>query len=166
MTHEELLLKLRDIEAPPEPPWWLLAPAWFWLAGALCCALGATWWWVRRRRTQRLARIAAAELRAIHLEYRRNGDSRQLAHRVASWLRQVALLAYPERQLQRACGDTWLQFLEQDLPGQPFSQGCGRVFGHPLYQRNVDLDADQVIALCERWLRSIRPRLQQYGVAQ
>ena len=160
MTHDELLLKLRDIEAPSEPPWWLLAPAWLWLAAALCCMLAIAWWWARRRRTRRLLRVAHAELQGIHSDYRRDGDTRKLAHRVAGWLKQVALLAYPDQQLQRASGDAWLQFLDRDLSGQPFSRGCGRVFGQRLYMRDIDIDAEQVIALCERWLDSIRPRLQ------
>ena len=35
------------------------------------------------------------------------------------------------------------------------------VFGAQVYQREVELDSDEVLALCERWLREIKPRLQR-----
>ncbi len=160
---EELLLKLRDIQAPPEPPWWLLAPAWLWLVALLVAMLMVTWLWRKRRRREHLARLAQRELEFIEARYRRNPDTRLLAFQVSRWLKQVALLAFPERQLQRVNGAAWLEFLDQDLPDQPFTRGCGQVFGARLYQRQVDLDANQVIALCDRWLQSIKPRLQQRG---
>lgn len=160
MTREELLLKLRDIEAPPEPPWWLLAPAWFWLGGALLAILGVAWWWRNHRRHERLARIARAELQAIHSGFRHDGDTRLLAYRVSRWLKQVALLAYPGQPIQRISGEAWLGILDRHLDDQPFSRGCGRIFGHQLYQRNLEIDTEQVITLCERWLRSIQPSLQ------
>ena len=163
MTREELLLKLRDIEPPPEPPWWLLAPAWLWLAGLLVCLLGMAWWWTRRRHGQRLVRLARAELQAIERGYRRDGDARRFAYRASSWLKQVAILAYPEQGLQRVNGEAWLCFLDDPLTGQPFSRGCGRVFGQELYHRDIDIDADQVMALCERWLNSIGSLLRRRG---
>ena len=155
MTSEELLLKLRDIEAPPEPPWWLLAPAWLWLAALLAVMLMVTWLWRKRRRREHFARLAQRELESIEARYRRNLDSQLLAFGVSRWLKQVALLAFPERQLQRV--------LDGDLPDRPFTRGPGQVLGAKLYQRQVDLDADQVIALCDRWLQSVKPRLQQRG---
>lgn len=152
MTREELLLKLRDIEAPPEPAWWLLGPAWLWLTLFITCLFGVAWWWTRRRRGLRLVRLARAELQAIDQGYRQDGDAHRFAYQVSRWLKQVAMLAYPERELQRKSGEAWLRFLDGQLTGRPFSQGCGRVFGERLYRRDIDIDVEQTFALCERWL--------------
>jgi len=90
------------------------------------------------------------------------------------------MLAFPGSQLQSVTGEPWLRFLDQSLnTGQNtdqnsdhdqdnshFSCGCGRIFGAAVYQSSVDLDADQVFALCERWLIAIKPRLQQRSRAQ
>lgn len=163
MTSEELLLKLRDIQPPPEPPWWLIPPAWLWLAAALAAIVISAWLWRKRRRSEHFARLARRELESIEARYRRDPNSRLLAFQASRWLKQVALLAFPELQLQRLSGDAWLEFLDRHLPDRPFTRGCGRVFGASLYQRRVDLDAGQVIALCNRWLQSVKPHLQQPG---
>jgi len=161
MTSEQLLLQLRDIQPPPEPAWWLIAPAWLWLAAAVLALCAGVWLWLRRRQSEHLVRLAARELRLIHSEYHQNRDNRQLAIRLSRWLKQVALLAFPARQLQGTSGAAWLEFLDRGLRGQPFSRGCGRVFGGEVYRQQVELDADEVIALCERWLRLVKPRLQR-----
>jgi hypothetical protein len=161
MSAEDLLLQLRDIQPPPEPAWWLIAPAWLWLAAAIAILCTSAWAWLRRRHSEHLGRLAARELQLIYRDYRHNRDSRQLAIRLSRWLKQVALLAFPTRRLQGASGAAWLEFLDQGLPERPFSRGCGRVFGGEVYRQQVELDAGEVIALCERWLRVVKPRLQR-----
>jgi hypothetical protein len=161
MSSDELLLQLRDIQPPPEPPWWLLAPAWLWLAAVIAILCAGTWAWLRRRQSWQLGRLAARELQIIRIDYQRDRDSRQLAIRLSRWLKQVALLAFPTRRLQGVSGDAWLEFLDQGLRERPFSRGCGRVFGSEVYRQQVELDAGEVIALCERWLRVVKPRLQR-----
>jgi hypothetical protein len=161
MTSDELLLQLRDIQPPPEPPWWLLAPAWLWLAAVIAVLCAGAWAWWRRRHSRQLGRLAARELQVIHGDYQRDRDIRQLAIRLSRWLKQVALLAFPTHRLQGVSGDAWLEFLDQGLRDRPFSRGCGRVFGGKVYRRQVELEAGAVIALCERWLRVVKPRLRQ-----
>lgn len=163
MTHEELLQQLKDIQAPPEPAWWMIAPAYLWTGVTVAILLTCAWLVLRRRRQDRLVRLAQLELRVIHADYRQHGDSRLLAIRLSRWLKQVALLACPAALPQRICGRAWLEFLDQGLADRPFSHGCGRVFAGEVYRRRVELDAEQVIALCERWLRAVRPGLQQRG---
>jgi hypothetical protein len=161
MSGDELLQQMRDIQPPPEPPWWLLGPGWLWLAAVVALLGVGAWTWWRRRHSRQLARLAARELHSIQRDYRRDRDSRQLAIRLSRWLKQVALLAFPAQGLQRVNGDAWLAFLDQGLHERPFSQGCGRVFGGEVYRARVELDAGAVIALCERWLRVVAPRLRR-----
>jgi len=186
MTREELLLQLRDILPPPEPDWWLIAPGYLTIAALLPGLFIIAWLLRRRQRIDRLAMVARLELQAIRTDYRQDQNVHLFAIKVSRWLKQVAMLAFPGNQLQSVTGEPWLRFLDQSLnmgqntdqntdqeTGQNgnhdnshFSCGCGRIFGAAIYQSSVDLDADQVFALCERWLNSIRPRLQQRSRAQ
>ena len=182
MTREELLLQLQDILPPPEPAWWLIAPVYLTIAALLAGLFIIAWLWRRRQRVDRLARVAGLELQAIRAGYRQDQNVHLFAIKVSRWLKQVAMLAFPGNHLQSVTGEPWLRFLDHSLDmGQStdqetgqngnqdnshFSCGCGRVFGAAIYQSSVDLDADQVFALCERWLISIKPRLQQRSRAQ
>ena len=161
MSSEQLLLQLRDIQAPLEPAWWLIAPGYLWLAAGIAVLCVAAWLLLRRRHNEHLSRLAARELRSIQSDYQQNRDNRQLAIRLSRWLKQVALLAFPTGQLQSASGEAWLEFLDRGLQQRPFSRGCGRVFGGEVYRQQVDLDAEQVIDLCQRWLGVVKPRLQR-----
>lgn len=173
MTSEELLLQLRDIQPPPEPAWWLIAPGYFAITAFLIGLFIIAWLLRRRQRNDRLAKLASLELQSIRAEYRQNHDVNLLAIKVSQWLKQVAMLAFPGSQLQSVTGEPWLKFLDQSLGhnmGQNmsqdqgeshFSRGCGRIFGAGVYQSSVDLDADRIFALCERWLNAIKPQLQQ-----
>ena len=100
MTREALLLQLRDIQAPPEPAWWLLAPAYLVLAGLLILVLFLGWMLLRRKRADRLVNCATAELLSIKADYLQDQDAERLAIRISRWLKQVALLAFPHDPVQ------------------------------------------------------------------
>jgi len=163
MTADELLLLLKDIQAPPEPAWWLVAPAHLVLCGVIIALLGVAWYLRRLRRAGHLAKLAEREFELIKSAYLRDQDSCLLALKISRWLKQVALLAYPTRQLESVCGEAWLEFLDQDLGYGQFSRGSGRLFGGALYAREIETDPAEILDLCERWLSAVKPRLQQRG---
>lgn len=163
MTVEELLLELKDIQPPPEPAWWLLAPAYwsaiFFLLGIAAC----TWFILRRRKADRLASVADRELQRIRTLYSHNQDKRRLAIELSKWLKQVSILAFPTRHLQSLNGKRWLEFLDETLGSNGFSDGIGQVFGNRVYAQRVNLDAAPLVQLCEQWLLAIKPHLRQRG---
>lgn len=163
MTAEQLLQQLHDIQPPPEPAWWLIAPAHGIALGLLAAVVTAIWLVLRHRRANRLADLAQQALRDIRSRYDGDQDSRRLALQLSQWLRQVSLLAFPERQPESLCGQGWLQFLDEGLGSNAFSLGHGRIFGNRIYARQVDPDAAELAALCERWLAAVKPRLRQRG---
>ena len=165
MTAEELLLQLKDIQPPLEPAWWLVAPAHLVLAGAIFALLGIGWVLRRQRRAARLAKLAEREFELIKTAYLHDRDRRLLVLKTSRWLKQVALLAYPARRLESACGKAWLEFLDQDIDDRQFSRGSGRVYGGAVYGREIDVDAAEILDLCERWLGAVKPKLQQPGRA-
>lgn len=161
MDRAQLLLELKDISAPPEPGWWLLAPAYTLLAAAVLGVAVLTWWWWRRRRRRRLLRLATVELDRIDAGSSGEDDAGQTALALARWLKQVALLAYPDDRLEGLSGDEWLAFLDRSLGQDRFSRGEGRVFADAVYRREADFDTAGLLGLCRSWLRAVEPRLQR-----
>ncbi len=164
MTAEELLLELKDIAPPPEPPWYLLAPAeWFGLAVGL--ALLAGLWLHRRRRRSRWRVVAAGDaLDAIRRRHAARADPSALVTELAGWLKRVALEAHPRTEVAALSGDRWLALLDRDAGEESFSRGAGRIFGTRQYRPAADFDADEIFALCARWLEAVAPRLQRSGL--
>jgi hypothetical protein len=122
MTAEQLLLQLKDIQPPPEPAWWLVAPVHLVIVGVLAAVLAGGWLLLRLRRAGRLAKLAEREFEIIKSGYQRDQDRRLLALGTSRWLKQVALLAYPARQLEGVCGEAWLDFLDQSLGDREFQE--------------------------------------------
>ena len=163
MTAEELLLELKDITPPREPAWWLIPPGY---VVAFCIIIGIAvlaWFTLRYRRANRLAKLADQDLKRIRSSYQRNQDVRQLGLALSKWLKQVSILAFPQRQPEGLSGEPWLEFLDESLAGNNFSSGHGAVFGGTIYHQQVSLDAHQLVELCERWLSAVKPHLLQRG---
>jgi hypothetical protein len=164
MTAEELLLELKDIQPPPEPAWWLLAPA-HWIAILLLLGVAACiWLFFRHRRVNRLASLADRELQQISASFAGNENSHRLAMELSRWLKQVAILAFPARRLESLSGKGWLEFLDESLGNKGFSDGVGQVFGSTIYSRQVNLEAAQLVQLCQQWLVAIKPHLRQRSI--
>lgn len=163
MTHEELLLELKDISPPGEPGWWLLAPGYM-IIILLILSLSALLWLVLlRRKSRRKFTAAKLELERIRLTHLTSQDSQQLARELAQWLKQVSLLAFPQSRLEGITGSDWLSFLDSSLGDASFTRGDGKIFADAIYQRCANPDARRLLTLCERWLLAVKPRLVQRG---
>lgn len=165
MTREDLLAQLQDIRPPLEPAWWLPAPGQQALGLLLLAGLAILIIWLLRRRANRLLIQARRELRRIEIEHAGTPDAAGLAVELAAWLKRVALQAFPEQRLESVTGDAWLEFLDRGVHGQRFSRGAGRVFGADIYRSRpgsgaAGCDGAELLALCERWLTGIAPRLR------
>ena len=161
MTQQELLLALKDISPPAAPPWWLPGDGQLVLAVLLGLVLVLGWFVRQRRRTRLSLTLAQRELARIRDEFERDRDSRRLSRELSRWLKQVAMLAYPRRQIAAACGEDWLRFLDQSIGSSRFTRGCGRAFGGAVYRQNPEIDGAGLLRLCEQWLAAIQPRLLQ-----
>ncbi len=163
MTQEQLLLELKDINPPGEPGWWLIAPGYLFIVALILFVIATCWIVMRRRESRRkyaTARLALEQIRSTHLE---NEDPLKLARELAQWLKQVALIAFPQSQLEGVTGSTWLAFLDSSLDDGSFTRGDGNAFADAVYQRQAKPDAEQLLSLCERWLAAVKPQLLQRG---
>lgn len=163
MTHEELLLELKDISPPGEPGWWLLAPGYMIIILLILSLCVLLWLVLLRRKSRRRFTAAKLELERIRRAHLTSQDSQQLARELAQWLKQVSLLAFPQAQLESITGSRWLSFLDSSLGDTSFTHGDGKIFADVIYQRWANPDAGCLLALCERWLLVVKPRLLQRG---
>jgi len=163
MTAEELLLELKDIQAPPEPGWWVVAPAYWIVFFSVMVIFFIIWLIYRRRKANRLMGLANADLQRIRSLYSGNENTRQLALELSRWLKQVSLLAFPQQRLASLTGEPWLKFLDQTLGSNNFTRGNGQVFGSAIYREQINLDAGHLLQLCEQWLNAVKPYLLQRG---
>lgn len=169
MTAEELLLGLKDIQPPAEPAWWLIAPAQMLAIGLIATLITCAWLVVRYKRANRLILLAEHDLKRVESAFENSSDTRQLAIDLSKWLKQVSIMAFPERQAQGLTGTAWLQFLDdtlgETLGDNRFSAGTGKLFGDMIYSENPDPDSAHLIELCQHWLIAVKPRLLQRGSA-
>ena len=163
MTHQELLLELKDISPPAEPGWWLIAPGYLIIAAVLLTLIAIGWMMLRRRKSRRSYTAAWLALEHIRMTHQQDQDSLHLARELAQWLKQIALLAFPRAKLEAVTGSDWLAFLDRSLDDESFSRGAGRVFADDIYRQCSEPDAASLLDLCERWLLAVKPRLLRRG---
>lgn len=155
---EELLQQLKDISPPQSPGWLPLAPGWWFLLAILCLCI-TIWLILRQRRRQIYFRLANAQLDQLAIAYDSNRDKLNLVLELSRWLRQVALLAYPDRQIAGLTGADWLRFLEESMTCRGFTEGPGYIFAGAVYATEVDVEAEKLLDLCLSWLTTIKPQL-------
>jgi len=142
----DLLARLRDAHAPPDPSWWPPAPGW-WLAGLAAAALAviavryAPGWWRRLRLRWRLLGALKASASAAE---------------VSQLLRRAALERFPGRGVAGLHGADWIAFLD----------GCDRVRGRfaalgdalteaPYRAGGAPDEAARLRAAARGWLRAV-----------
>jgi Domain of unknown function (DUF4381) len=151
-------IPLRDLHLPEAIGWWPLAPGWWMLIalavfGLLYLLYRAYLHW----RSNRPRRIALRELKKLHSDYRRGMDAKSLSKQLSQLLRR-AMLAYASRdEVAGLTGQSWLEWLDRGLEGQPFTTGPGRLIGSLPYVRSESNDAEINIAAV---IDAVRLRLQ------
>lgn len=140
-------LPLHDVHPGIAPSWWPPAPGW-WMLGmlVLIIALAIAWWWLRRRRRSE----AILRLFDDTLDQART-PSQQVAA-MSALLRRAGRLRDP--RADRLEGEAWLQFLNDGLPGQPFSAGAGALLLDGGFRADVAEDevADLRVLVRPRYL--------------
>jgi Domain of unknown function (DUF4381) len=147
MTPElDLLARLRDVHAPPAPPWWPPAPGW-WLVLLLAIVLAVVAlrfgpaWWRRLRLRRRLAAVLAAAATAAE---------------VSQVLRLAAMARFPECDVAGLQGARWIEFLESRdrAPGR-FAALGEALTEMPYRAPGGGADPAPLVAAARGWLRAV-----------
>ncbi len=163
MSTDELLLQLRGIVPPGEPGWWPLAPGWWTLIAAGLLVILVLLFFIKRQYSNRSFKLANRELQRISDHHKHNQENQNLILNLSRWLRQVSLVAFPERKIAGITGLAWLEFLDEVMGKSEFRQGPGQIFARAVYSRQPNFNDGIILALCESWAVSIKPRLEYKG---
>ena len=157
-SSDDPLSALRDIHMPPEPGLWPPAPGW-WLLALLLLLLagGLAIWRSRAARRSRPQREALRALAALRTALAAGEASHRIAAESACLLRRAALAKFPRRQVAGLTGRAWLEFLGAQGGGPAFAAGNAELLvSAPYAPRSGADEAEQVIEICERWIRTNR----------
>lgn len=131
-------LKLNDVHPGIAPSWWPPAPGWWLVAAIILIAVAVIVGWLLRKR-----RRQAALLRLFDEAVDRAETPPQQVAAMSELLRRAARRRDPAAD--RLEGEAWLHFLDDGLPGQPFSSGAGALLRDGGFRAEVV--ADEVAAL-------------------
>ena len=150
-------LPLHDIHLPEPVSWWPPAPGWWLLflaiIGTICAC---TWFWYRRRKYLKShAHHAQVEIRKLREEYSKHGDCKKLARDLSVLFRRITISIFPRDDSAGLAGKAWLEFLDKSVPSELFSEGPGKVLITAPYQARPEIDAEALLLLSEKWIRSV-----------
>lgn len=160
---QDVALQLRDIHLPEPVSWWPVAPGWWALLVLLVVAIVMFAVLRKANRNRRRKRLLRDEIRheleAIRQHYQQSANSVMLARELSQLLRRAGISYYAASDIAGLTGDDWLSFLAQThsskRPGLSFSSDNARTLLSAPYlddSAQIELDAEQLIALCESWL--------------
>ena len=111
-------IPLHDVHPGLAPGWWPPAPGWWMLAAIILLAVAALAWWLLRRRGRH-----ASLLRLFDDAVDLAETPPQRVAAMSELLRRAARLHDPAAD--RLEGEAWLHFLDEGMPGNPFTDGAG-----------------------------------------
>ncbi|MEZ5543426.1 MAG: DUF4381 domain-containing protein [Pseudomonadota bacterium] len=161
---------LRDIHDLDAIPWWPLAPGWWLLIGllALLLATAGLRYWLRYSGFMPGWRgDARRQLRALQKSLRRE-EPRDVAGRLSTLLRRIAMARVGRRQAAGLSGDRWLSWLEEhDSTGFNWTRR-GRILLHAPYMppaRAVERkEVARLVSAARRWVDAVTPADRKPGI--
>jgi len=152
-----MLNQLRDIHLPAPISWWPPALGWWLLACLLFSLIGLGVWLFRLHRVERWRRVALAELAQLQRLHQVDAaNTYDTVRSLSILLRRVALTRFPRLEVASLYGEAWLTFLDAALGDeQPFQKGIGRALLAAPYMASVQVDAEELLKLAERWCKAL-----------
>jgi hypothetical protein len=151
-TSIELIKQLHDIHDPPAISLW--PPAIGWWIIALLIILITTWYYYKYYFiTHKIRRAALKKFKQLQRVYYKNKNQNQLIIELSILIRRIALAKFPQRQVAKLNGNTWLQFLDKTGNTKEFTQGLGQVLSVAPYQKSPQIEIDRLMVVIEKWIR-------------
>ena len=150
-------LELRDIHLPEPISWWSPAPGWWFLLGALLLMILAVFLFRHYQKKQALKKQVLAEFDTICTQFQHDKNQTALVQSLSILLRRTCISFYPRSEVASLTGAAWLQFLDSTSREKIFNTEYGQLLITAPYfsaTTSLDIDAEQLINLCERWLKT------------
>ncbi|MES2623906.1 MAG: DUF4381 domain-containing protein [Pseudomonadota bacterium] len=169
MEAEDPLAQLADIHLPGEVSFWPPAPGWWMLAGVLLLTIALIGrYYYLQGQTRRRMNSAMFELDQAYRTWQeksqteadRNQAGLDLLYSFNAILKRVALVYYPQTDVAKLTGTTWLRFLDGADNNTDFSEGVGKVLSDGTYRPVFSADVDGLYSVVRQWVmrRYLKPQ--------
>lgn len=146
-------LPLRDIHLPEQISWWPPALGWWLLPILLLLVIYLSFKAIKffNRKTA----FKSAKKILLQVKHDNELNDYDKLCQLSIWLRRVAVSIAPRSEVAGLTGLKWLEYLDHNMTGKPFSEGVGRIFTEAPYQDNkkIQVDLSELFDLCETWLK-------------
>ena len=139
-------IELRDIRYPSEIDWWPMALGW-WIVIILAVTLlfVIIFKLYKKYNENRARRAALSWLNSIQNDNIIRSDTKELTKTISTLLRRTMLAYVPRNEVANLVGDRWLDFLDQGLNENYFSQGEGKClitepYKDSMSDENIDVE--------------------------
>lgn len=151
---ENNLADLADIQLPPEPGFWPLAPGWWILLALVLILIILFYVAYRRKKRQAYRQKALNEFKQLQKQFADSNKINEFLQATSLLLRRTALTAQPKNFDPALKGQAWLNWLDHYCP--KLTGKFGRDLGQALivgqYQKSPDINIDEFVNLVEDWI--------------
>ena len=149
-------LPLRDIHLPDGVSWWPPAPGYWIVLSLLILLLVLAFMFRRWRQRQKRKQTILTVFTSLESDYIKNRDPLQLVQALSVFLRRVSLQYFPASGCESLTGRQWLAFLDSKrTDSTDFQTGPGQVLADGPYKKDIEVDAERLLAICKDWLSSV-----------
>ena len=143
---------LRDIHLPDAISWWPPAIGWWILLALVIAAFIFIPKLYRRMTCTPLNKVANITFKNIVTEYKENNNDSTFVIETSQFLRQIAMSYYDRKEVAQLTGDKWIQALNNLIEQDYFSDDIKQTLVNAPYQKNIDIDTEQLINAVQSWL--------------
>jgi hypothetical protein len=153
-------LPLRDIHLPDAVAWWPPAIGWWLLPLLIIAVYFFMRWLIKRLRYKPMNKRVQIEFAQIQQAYKQQRDQQQLVADISVLLRR-SCISYKNRNSSASLtGDAWIHMLNS-ISAVKLPDSIAQALLSAPYRRQVDIDADELLAACGEWIEGLPKHPQE-----
>ena len=150
---------LRDIHLPDAISWWPPAIGWWILLASVIAAFIFIPKLYRRVTYTPLNKVANKTYHNIVDEFKENNNDSSFIIATSQFLRQTAMSYCGRDEVAQLTGDEWVQALNNITEQDHFTPDLKQSLVDAPYQKNISIDAEQLINAVQSWLNELPKQL-------
>lgn len=150
---------LRDIHLPDAISWWPPAIGWWILLALIIAAFIFIPKLYRRVTYTPLNKVANMTFQNIVDQYNESNNDSSFTIATSQFLRQTAMSYCGREYVAQLTGDKWVQALNDMTEQDHFTNDIKQSLVNAPYQKNTNIDAEQLINAVQSWLSYLPKQL-------
>jgi len=146
---------LRDIHLPDAISWWPPAIGWWILLALIIAAFIFIPKLYRRLTFIPLKKVASSTFQNIVAQYNESHNASLFVIETSQFLRQTAMSYCGRKEVAQLTGENWVRALNNITEQAHFNDEIKQSLTNAPYQKNINIDAEQLIQAVENWLSDL-----------